>query len=509
MQIHDAMSNKAYLTWALNQEGDLVHVDEVPNGNDCGCVCPHCKSRLCAKNGGSKKEHHFAHYSGSDCPGARMTTLHLLAQQIIEREKIIMLPDYQGEFFFKATKQITFDEIRLEEPHGSLRPDCIGIKKDRENNEHPLWIEILVTHEVDEHKQRTIKEEKVSCVEIDLSDMLKTDYSIESITKRLFEEKKDRRWINCPKYDDINYQNKIKYEQEEAEKARKEKEQQKKEEAERVQIEIARKEKERALREKVNTWFIDGNPDVSNFFVAEIDREPFYKNVQYGEETKNVLFGALVPNRDFLFYIDHSIKNTASLQLFYTLLHYYYDQTSSTVFSQLKQRLRKYQYKQTSLSKEEKIHLEELISLRIIYLLEKERMRFMSLNNLCKTIIKRYIREEKTRNEVLMVSSVYFHHIVGSNAQSFGELTWDIIQHHPHLANSYLTLIKSQDMYPNNYCLGNRNMLDELTSFVNDNDIPSNESVDAILRTCFSYAFKNEKRKWDENNQTPKEEKMI
>ncbi len=35
-------SSKAYLTWALNQEGDLVYVDEVPNGNECGCVCPHC-----------------------------------------------------------------------------------------------------------------------------------------------------------------------------------------------------------------------------------------------------------------------------------------------------------------------------------------------------------------------------------------------------------------------------------------------------------------------------------
>ena len=35
-------SSKAYLTWALNQEGDLVYVDEVLNGNECGCVCPHC-----------------------------------------------------------------------------------------------------------------------------------------------------------------------------------------------------------------------------------------------------------------------------------------------------------------------------------------------------------------------------------------------------------------------------------------------------------------------------------
>ena len=35
-------SSKAYLTWALNQEGDLVYVDEVLNGNERGCVCPHC-----------------------------------------------------------------------------------------------------------------------------------------------------------------------------------------------------------------------------------------------------------------------------------------------------------------------------------------------------------------------------------------------------------------------------------------------------------------------------------
>ena len=66
------MSSKAYLTWALNQKGDLVHVDEVPNGNDCGCICPHCKSALCAKNGGDSTimVHHFAHLSGADCVGA-------------------------------------------------------------------------------------------------------------------------------------------------------------------------------------------------------------------------------------------------------------------------------------------------------------------------------------------------------------------------------------------------------------------------------------------------------
>ena len=63
---------KPYLTYALNKDGDLVHIDSVPNGNDCACICPHCKSDLCAKNAGSesKKVHHFAHVSGVDCVGA-------------------------------------------------------------------------------------------------------------------------------------------------------------------------------------------------------------------------------------------------------------------------------------------------------------------------------------------------------------------------------------------------------------------------------------------------------
>ena len=43
---------KPYLTYALNKDGDLVHIDSVPNGNKCACFCPHCKSELCAKNGG-------------------------------------------------------------------------------------------------------------------------------------------------------------------------------------------------------------------------------------------------------------------------------------------------------------------------------------------------------------------------------------------------------------------------------------------------------------------------
>ena len=79
---------KAYLTYALNKEGDLVHINSVPNGNDCGCFCPHCKSKLCAKNGGTSEKmiHHFAHQSGADCIGAIESALHKMAKDVISRQ---------------------------------------------------------------------------------------------------------------------------------------------------------------------------------------------------------------------------------------------------------------------------------------------------------------------------------------------------------------------------------------------------------------------------------------
>lgn len=48
------MSNSTkYLKYALNEKGELVHIDSVPNGNDCGCICPACNKPLQGKNNGT------------------------------------------------------------------------------------------------------------------------------------------------------------------------------------------------------------------------------------------------------------------------------------------------------------------------------------------------------------------------------------------------------------------------------------------------------------------------
>lgn len=73
------------ITYALNSEGRLVHIDSVPNGNECGCICPACKEPLQAKDAGHIRNHHFAHKLGADCPTALETTLHLLAKDKIQR----------------------------------------------------------------------------------------------------------------------------------------------------------------------------------------------------------------------------------------------------------------------------------------------------------------------------------------------------------------------------------------------------------------------------------------
>ena len=116
---------KPYLTYALDTNGKLVHVDCVPRGLACKCFCPHCKSELVAKNGGNRKVHHFAHANGSDCVGAIESALHKMAKDILQEHKLIMLPSVkQGG----KGKQFVFDKIEIEvsDKDLSLRPDCIG-----------------------------------------------------------------------------------------------------------------------------------------------------------------------------------------------------------------------------------------------------------------------------------------------------------------------------------------------------------------------------------------------
>ena len=178
----------AMLTYALNKDNLLVHVDEVKLGAACECHCPHCKSPLDAKNGGEIREHHFAHAHGHNCDGAYESALHLLAKKVVCEQGGVMLPD--SELKDRPSGFAKLDNIEVEkwDEKFNIRPDLEG----RMTDGRRLIIEFLVTHRVANKKHDTIIENNLLCIEIDLN-WLELNENV--LRKFLTQEKTDRKWI--------------------------------------------------------------------------------------------------------------------------------------------------------------------------------------------------------------------------------------------------------------------------------------------------------------------------
>lgn len=179
----------ALLTYALDSNNQLVHVDSVAQGSACQCHCPNCKSPLDAKNGGQIREHHFAHAHGHyDCKGAYESALHLLAKQVIQEQGGIMLPDFED-----GSRPSGFVELRdvkvetMDERYG-IKPDVEGIMPDGRR----LLIECLVTHKVSERKYKTIMENGLLCIEIDFNYL---ELNKEVLKKFITQDSTNRKWI--------------------------------------------------------------------------------------------------------------------------------------------------------------------------------------------------------------------------------------------------------------------------------------------------------------------------
>lgn len=153
------MMNRNYILMAVNKAGKNMYIDEVPNGKQCGCLCAECGGTLVAKNNGRIKVHHFAHSGGNDSIKCSQTALHLLAKEIIAEERIVPV-SRNGKIEFHSA-----DKIELEKFLDDIIPDIFAVVKNR-----AFMVEILVSHAVDEEKLNKIKEHKISCIEIDLSD---------------------------------------------------------------------------------------------------------------------------------------------------------------------------------------------------------------------------------------------------------------------------------------------------------------------------------------------------
>lgn len=155
----------AFLTYALDEVGALVHVDDVAKGAKCACHCPHCDAPLYAKNAGTQREHHFAHAHEHECEGAYESSLHLLAKEILQETGRIMLPKSNSGHFPTGSVRIRNVEIEKWDDSYGIRPDAEGIM----DNGEGLLIEFYVSHKVDGKKRQIIVDNHLKCIEIDIN----------------------------------------------------------------------------------------------------------------------------------------------------------------------------------------------------------------------------------------------------------------------------------------------------------------------------------------------------
>lgn len=169
------------------RDGKVISVEnlnpETEYGLKCNCICPSCSKPLIARIKGKVREKHFAHQGGSDCGKAYESAVHRLVKEVIDEYGVhIRIPRAVSSLadggycvvngvvkcnsVLSESQLITPEEgkTRIEEARGLIRPDVIIEVDGRE-----LFIEILVTHAVDEEKRQRIRELGTSCIEIDFS----------------------------------------------------------------------------------------------------------------------------------------------------------------------------------------------------------------------------------------------------------------------------------------------------------------------------------------------------
>lgn len=206
------MGNNFVFSWAEDAQGKMVHVDDVPRGLACGCVCPCCREKLLARHG-DIKEHGFAHHSdnrGANLNICYMVVLYKLAEQIIQTRKKIHAPSYYGIF---KEKDIEFVDVKIDGRYEreDKQPDVIATTKDNQQ----YIIEFTFDYKV-QHKQ-ALDYKNLNSLEINLSNQ-----TLESVEKFLLEENKDRIWFNNqeyfdsiePRYEKANKRIKVKNEDE-------------------------------------------------------------------------------------------------------------------------------------------------------------------------------------------------------------------------------------------------------------------------------------------------------
>ena len=177
---------------ALNLENKLVHIIDVERGLACRCTCFTCGDEVIARKG-EINEHHFAHASNKDsCIINTESLIHRYGKQVILDSLSVHLPALPNFIDEHQSTLWTFEKVIPEFSFGKIRPDLVAY-----TNGKPIFIEIAVTHFIDQEKLNFIKKFAVNTVELDLSSLLNSEISIPSDEAKQFilDELSHKKWI--------------------------------------------------------------------------------------------------------------------------------------------------------------------------------------------------------------------------------------------------------------------------------------------------------------------------
>lgn len=188
------MATHSKLIYAL-KDGNIVSTDAVPSGKDRGCVCPACGDALVARKG-EKRMHHFAHYTNTHCEYGYESSLHLAAKDILLHSKKMVIPPVYVEFpqsgkltqWVSKEREISVTRVELEKRFDDIIPDIVVYSGDKY-----FFIEIYVTHPIDDEKLKKLKNKNISTIEIDLSKE-KRDISVEELSDILLNSNSQKSW---------------------------------------------------------------------------------------------------------------------------------------------------------------------------------------------------------------------------------------------------------------------------------------------------------------------------
>lgn len=169
----------------------FVHVNSVPNGIKCGCICPECEDDLIAKNNCKDKSNHFAHVNLVEGRACLMTQLHLAAQNYFLNIAKFNLPKvlltYDGRVLTAPSKTINITSSKLEAPFGKFRADVL-----LETDIGQIVIEISVTHESEKPKIKYYKENEIPSLEYDLARLKSLE--VKSVVDLLSKNQAPSKW---------------------------------------------------------------------------------------------------------------------------------------------------------------------------------------------------------------------------------------------------------------------------------------------------------------------------